>query len=107
MGCGACAAAAAKNNQSYSLRKRQVVEVNIDCDYTKEIITNWLNALKCIKLNNKESQIGIDAYTRNRYLGILQSALNYPDNYCYFFTDLEAFKIDILPQIISNVPDCI
>jgi hypothetical protein len=62
--------------------------------------------MACVKASNKGIVIGLSVPKINIYLGYLQSALNYPDNYCYYFDKLEEFRLTILPRIIANVPAC-
>lgn len=77
-----------------------------DCDFTRQIIQAWQTKLACVKLNNKLNLIGLDTSQANVYLGYLQSALNYPDNYCYYLVKLQEFQLNILPRIITNVSEC-
>lgn len=78
-----------------------------DCELTGILITTWQSILQCVKDSNKLGLIGLNTVTANQYLGILQSAINYPDNYCYFIVKLQEFQINILPRIVTNVQECI
>jgi hypothetical protein len=81
-------------------------EVVINCDLNQSVLKTWMGALQCIKTQDKFVQAGIALVTTNQILGILQSGLNYPENYCYFFPQLEFFKDNLLPKIVINVPEC-
>ena len=63
MGCTSCAArAAALANGSFGASSTPITEQGYgpeDCDYTKEILTKWYDALLCVSLNNKSSFIGL------------------------------------------------
>lgn len=85
----------------------QQIEQSENCEFTRSIIKAWLDSLKCVKENNKLTEVGLDLYSTNRFLGILQSSLNYPDNYCYYQADLITYQTEVLPKIILNVPNCI
>lgn len=78
----------------------------VDCGLNRSILNTWMTALICIKLQDKFTQAGIGLVATNQMLGIIQSGLNYPDNYCYFYEQLEYFKDNLLPQIVANVPEC-
>lgn len=80
--------------------------ISTDCGLTKTVLKTWFAGLICIKLQDKFVAAGIGVTVLNQILGVVQSALNYPDNYCYFYEMLEYFKDNLLPSIIANVPEC-
>lgn len=105
-GCGA------KNNGGSGNTQRGVFlnapeEPVSPCDITKENLIAWKYLLTCIKENNYYSQANIVEFTVNKFLGIIQSALNYPSDYCYFNEQLSYFKTFILLNLLDNVPQCI
>ncbi len=108
--CAPCQAAAAAlaNSPNYNNNSSlNIPNSSENCTITRELLQSWQNALKCVKQKGKGDLINMALASINQVLGILQSALNYPDNYCYYTPELEAFKSIILPQIIANVPECI
>jgi hypothetical protein len=113
MACAPCAAAAAAfaaGNQSRDMRGTSTVsstELHQPCGINGDMLQSWKAIMKCIKLKHKESLIGMATATVNQIAGIIQSAINYPDNYCYYYPQLEYFQSAVLPQIITNVPECV
>lgn len=105
MGCPCSAKSAQNNNQT--LVNRPPSPQPEDCDFTRTVIQNWYNILLCVKTSNKLGIISLTTLQANIYLGYLQSALNYPDNYCYYQVKLTDYQQNILPRIIANVPECI
>lgn len=110
----ACAACAAKSGATPSYRqpkqrsnRKATTQEAIDCPFSNGLLMIWYNALKCVKDTNQLAAIGLTVYQTNVHLGNLQSAMNYPDNYCYFRKELTDFNSNILPRIIENVPNCI
>lgn len=83
------------------------VEKIATCDITKQNLITWKSLLSCIKANNYYKESKTNEFTVNRFLGIVQSGLNYPADYCYFYEQLNYFKTFILPNILENVPHCI
>lgn len=77
-----------------------------DCDLTVDLIKNYKKFLECCKDSNVLTDIGITTQLCNSYLGYFQSALNYPDNYCYYNTKIQEFITNVLPKILINVPNC-
>lgn len=77
-----------------------------NCELTQEIITNWKTLLECVVSKELLHAINLSKLQANQYLGLLQSALNYPDDYCYYDIQLNLFKEAILPRILENVPEC-
>lgn len=80
---------------------------NENCPYDQGVISNWKTILECVISNDKLSVTGITRPQANQYLGLFQSALNYPDDYCYYEVQLNLFKEAILPLILNNVQECI
>lgn len=116
MACAPCAAKAAAqqlaNVQQKQFNATQPAKIKLeatqpeDCEYTQKLLRTWYNALDCVKQHGKLQLISLNAQQANSYLGYLQSALNYPDNYCYYQDKLEEFKLKVLPRIIFYVPKC-
>lgn len=86
---------------------RPPVTPSSECLFTKTILSTWLAAIKCVKDNGNLSLIGLSEYQANIYTGNIQSALNYPEDYCYFSKQLTDYQQNILPRIIENVPTCL
>ena len=113
MACAPCAAASAAADLNRDLRGSSAIQDQKiysglePCVFTKQILENWKAALKCIKAKNKNNLIYLTIPEINRWSGIIQSSLNYPDNYCYLQTDLTEFQSVVLPLILANVSECI
>lgn len=105
MGCSACSAGAFTGSNNYARRTPE--GFTGPCGLTKEILQTWRAALKCVKQKGKQAEIGLALSQVNQMAGFIQSALNYPDNYCYYYEQLQYFQEAILPQIVTNVPECI
>ena len=69
-----------------------------DCPYSIELLTVWKAKLENIKDQQQVDLIGITGYQMNSYLGYVQSALNFPQNPCFFETNLA-----IIAQIITRI----
>lgn len=93
------------NYHQPSNRQAQVPSPS-DCSITKQMLIKWKAMLNCVKINKKLDLIGLNEVTVNQYLGVIQSALNYPDNYCYYKIQLENFQTINLPLIIEYVSEC-
>lgn len=110
MGCAPCAQAAANAaslQQTLLQNQSQSEPLVTDCGLNKQVLTTWLKMLDCVKRNQLWAETGLSLVPTNQFLGVIQSGLNYPDNYCYFYPQLQYFQENILPIIISNVPQCI
>lgn len=94
-------------DSSFISRSNNSTPSNTDCDITLENLTTYKNMLLCIRNNNKYVQAKIAFTTVNMYMGIIQSALNYPDNYCYYMESIANFQSSILPLIVANVSECL
>lgn len=110
MGCGSCGGGG--NTQSYPYMTAQHNNLQLaqqpeNCSLTAEVLTKWLNILTCIRTQNKGYLVGLEGFTMNSLVGVVQSAINYPNNYCYYQPNLENFQTNILPLIIENVPECV
>ena len=103
--CG-CASSVPENNSLNSLNSTNNI-INLNCGVTIELLEHWQKILFCIKNEDKTSLIYSNTVVINQYLGLIQSALNYPDNYCYYFEQIENFQNSLLPLIVNNVPECI
>ena len=110
MGCGCSSGSSIQMNSpvnpsdySRNVRQREIT----DCNITSQILTTWKATLTCVKNSGKLQKINLSEHAANRLLGVLQSALNYPDNYCYYILQLDYFRDKVLNLIIENVPECI
>lgn len=69
-----------------------------DCTVTKEQIETWLNLLQTAKKNGSS----VSEQLLNSNIGIMQSALNYPNNYCYYQQRIDIFKEFVLPKLMNE-----
>lgn len=110
MGCSTCSGGGVVYNGSGFASNpnipKRVITPAVDCLLTKEILARWKNTLKCIKNNNQLETIGLVNSSANQILGIIQSALNYPDNYCFYEQELSYFQTTVLPLIIEYASEC-
>lgn len=106
--CAPCAAAAAANNATYTEQRMSTPPpINENCLYNGGLLNVWLNAIKCVKTSDKLNLIGLTDFQANVQIGNIQSAINYPENYCYFEPQLTDYQQNILPRIIEYVPECL
>lgn len=108
--CAPCAAAAAaQNSGSYGNvnYERTIREVDPNCEMTAEVLYAWRAMLNCMKLKGTYRAVGLTSQELNSILGIVQSAINYPDDYCHYADRYAYFQNTILPLIVTNVPECI
>ena len=103
MGCGCGGGVASR--QTYE-RKNMVSDPS-ECNITKSDIQSWLTVLNCMKTSERFDKADISEKEVNIFIGIMQSALNYPDNYCIYKVHLDYFKDNHLPKLLLNVPECI
>ena len=103
MGCGCNSGGAIF--QSQPAYQNSYVK-NENCEITLDMITNYKRFLECVKNTGNLAAIGISTVQCNSYLGYFQSAINYPDDYCYFQIKLQDFIDNVLPKILINVPNC-
>lgn len=103
-GCGGGGGGSSTATDGYIAYSAPVIPT--ECGLTRTVLNTWMTALICIKLQDKFEKAGINVVSVNQLLGLLQSALNYPDNYCYFYEQLQYFQQSLLPSIITNVPEC-
>lgn len=107
MGCGCSGSSNTTNNSNivnYSNVNNVIIPQN--CTITEETLKTWKRLVTCVKDNNKLEQSGLTEFTANQILGLIQSALNYPENYCTYHLQLDFFINNILILIIANVPEC-
>lgn len=106
--CSSCNKTANQYNRSprynASLAQRVAPE---NCNVGSEQLINWRTILKCLKNTNKGEIVGLSTQQINVFLGIVQSAINYPDDYCHYQSKFVIFQEQYLPLIISDVPECI
>lgn len=103
--CG-CGSAVSYGTYQPVTTNRELPRSTEYCPYTKSVLIQWLKILNCIKAQNKKSLIQASDFNINSLLGIIQSALNYPDDYCFYKPQLEEFQNTFLPRIIEYVPEC-
>lgn len=105
MGCGCGGNTNTTTIPDIVVAKREIYTG--DCDITLDILKKWQSILKCIKQTNTYVKINVNEFNINQLLGLVQSAINYPDNYCYYKNQLDYFKDNLLVKILENVPECI
>lgn len=110
MGCSSCGSKSGSVTPQVHSPQQGKVSVrspkDSNCSFSGGILRIWYNKLKCVKDSNKLYAIGLTEFEANSYLGYIQSALNYPDNYCHFTENLTDYQTNILPRIIANVQSC-
>lgn len=108
MGCGCGSSTNKSSNTTYTYNQSARVNVSPEgCDITKEDLNRWLKILQCIKSEGKHAAAGFAEFNVNQLLGTIQSALNYPENYCMYKVQLDYFKNIALIKIVDNVSECI
>jgi hypothetical protein len=106
MGCNTCGGGnAGYVSGTYTARIPRVPDPN--CTVTIEMLIQWRAILNCIKTAGKFEQAHLSEPELNTFLGLVQSAINYPDDYCYYMDRLTSFQQDKLPLIVGYVPECI
>lgn len=90
MGCSSCGKFASVMQVRNILRQPNV---NTNCEYTVEILSDWLTALKCVKNKNLSTSFSITLVKLHSYIGIVKSAINYSTNICYFKVKLDEIKV--------------
>lgn len=107
MSCAPCAAKAksqAATNNAYIKLDTPQPE---DCNITKDILDKYLAVIKCLREKGLGMQFGLSSFNLNQLQGVVQSALNYPDNYCYYSAQLDDFANNLLPKIVENAAECL
>lgn len=104
--CG-CAGGGSSNFKSNNVVTKQtkIITDPVECYYTIDILNSYKNLLTLVKIHNLYSKVGLNRASVNAHLGVLQSALNYPDNYCLFENKLDDFKNKILPKLIIHASE--
>lgn len=77
------------------------------CSITSEMLQKWKAVLECVNSRGRLGEANLSTVSYNQILGVIQSALNYPDNYCYYKPQLLFFQNTILPKIVQYVQECI
>lgn len=104
MACGSCSGKSSTSaNTPHSTKTKKIITKPEDCLYDEGILNSYINMLNTVKNNGTYAQIGLSIPKINAYLGLIQSALNYPDNYCLFEKHLDVFRSSTLPKLITNV----
>lgn len=106
MACGSCNKSSFSSSSSIGPMTRSQSNIVGNCEFTQEILLNWRNILRCLKASGSNSLQGLSLTEINRYLGTVQSSINYPDNYCYYNQQLQDFQ-SLIPIIIENASNCI
>jgi len=97
MGCGCSNTTSINSGFTPAIQ----VTASINCMVDKDMLSNWKSKLECVQANNLYNIIGIDNATWNRLYGIVQSALNWTSNYCYFEYHLQEVML-LIPKIIAT-----
>lgn len=101
MGCGCNA----KANNTNGFTPAIQVSSAANCMLDRDILLNWQSKLECVQQNNLYNAsgigLGIDTTTLNRLLGVVQSALNWSSNYCYFENQLGEV-LGVITKIIAS-----
>lgn len=99
MGCG-CGTMA--NNAPYTGFTPAIqVTASVNCMVDRDMLLNWQGKLNCVQQNHLYDAVGIDTTTLNRLSGVVQSALNWTSNYCYFEHQLQEVML-VIPKIIAT-----
>lgn len=106
MGCSSCGGSSVSSNPSSFVYAKNLSQVESlePCEYTNEMLNDYLNRLYWFKDTGKFIQQKITPATINKYLGIVLTSLNI--NYkCTYKKDLAAIT-DLVNLIITlqNVP---
>lgn len=104
MGCGCGASQVTVAPNSGVVLQPLTYNSSENCIYTIEQLHVWLTKLICCKDKGLYLQLGSNAQTINKYLGIVMSAINYPSNPCYFKNDLDIISDFII--LIANTGQC-
>lgn len=86
-------------NNSYNNSFYYASPVNLNCEYTLEMMLDWKEKIICAKdagLINSEA-------IYNKYMGIILSGINFSSNICYLVKDLDSIKPAIINIINSGV----
>lgn len=109
MGCG-CGSSTTQVTSTISSNNNSMgvkMVPSHECPITKADILKWQAIVQCLKDENKFLSADITEFNINQLLGVMQSALNYPENYCMYKSQLDYFKDTTLLKIVMNVPECI
>ena len=74
----------------------------VDCNYTVDQIRSWKDKFICVADSPTDYNMTNADY--NRYLGVLYSITNFPNNPCLFKTELD--KINQIIIYIVNASVC-
>lgn len=102
MGCQICGGISGTLSQVRRIVRNQIIIEN--CEYTQDILTQWLDLFICVKSKNLFEIFHISAPKVNSYLGIIQSSINYSTNPCYFKIRLD--EINPIAIQIQNSEQC-
>lgn len=97
--CGSCSGRGTGRVNLSSYQRIPIVPQE-DCDLEKSVLENYLSSIQNLYNEKRSSDIGLTDVAMRSYIGILQSALNYPDNYCYYSAKINQFIDNVLPRII-------
>lgn len=85
--------------QERVLTPEQIV-LSEPCGYTIPLLTSWQTKLETILTEGKADLINLTSYRIRSYIGILMSAIRYPQNLCFYAPQLAP-----LVQIIQLIDD--
>ena len=104
MGCGCGASRVTTPSSSPNIVRESTQVPSGDCQYTMSQFQAWLNKLICCRDKGLYTQLGVNAQTMNKYLGLVMSALNFPTSPCYFQSSLTPISDFII--LITNTGQC-
>lgn len=104
-GCG-CGGGGANKNANNNVVQQQLAKSTSPqnlkqeekCNYTAELLKDWLNKLTNLKTSQNPDLVGITYPLLNSYIGYVRSALNYTNNICYFSKELAP-----IVQVINKI----
>lgn len=92
MGCSACNKMSVSASKVRSIIKQTIAVSVEDCQYTQEILEDWLSLLTCVKANSYFDLFNIASSKINSFIGTVKSAIRYSTNPCYFKLTLDEIK---------------
>lgn len=94
MGCSSCGGAkiSMPDYQTYNPPPQELIS-NENCPYTYSQLVSWLGMLMEVKNSATYDMYDVTLYKLNSEIGYLQSALNFPQNLCFYQSNLAAILI--------------
>lgn len=103
MGCGSCAAAAARaaanRRPAARITPEEQIELNNNCEFNNTTLQNFKSKLNWFKESGRYLAKGVSAATLNRYIGVTLTSINIK-NKCQYRDIL--FQIQDLVNVIIN-----